>query len=59
MNKSSRLDFLIETHKLLDSQILEMQKSKVWDDIELHELKKKKLKIKENIEHLKGTLNET
>jgi hypothetical protein len=54
MDKLSRLEFLIETHRYLDRQISQIEKSRSWDDIELHDLKKQKLNLKDKIERLKN-----
>ena len=55
MDYTSRLDFLIESHRQLDIRIAEIEKSRCWDDIELHSLKKQKLKLKDQIESMRKT----
>ena len=53
MKPEARLNFLIETHEFLNKRIAEIEKSKVYNDAELHELKKRKLKLKDQIENMR------
>ncbi len=49
----NRIKILIETHRLLDKQIDEMEKSGNFQDEKLSELKKKRLQFKDEIAILK------
>jgi hypothetical protein len=55
MKTNDRIGFLEETHRVLDQQITD-NFSKLTDQ-ELTDLKKKKLMLKEQIEHLKKTVD--
>lgn len=55
MKTDDRIRFLEETHRVLDQQIKD-NFSRLGDQ-ELTELKKKKLMLKEQIEHLKKTVD--
>ena len=52
-----RMAHLLETHKALDLQIIEMEKNYAPDH-EVEFLKKKKLKLKDQINELKGGGND-
>ena len=48
----NRIKMLTETHRLLDIQISELEKSGNFDDQKMSELKKKKLQFKDEIVRL-------
>ncbi len=49
---TNRIQMLTETHRLLDDQILELEKNGNFDDQKMTELKKKKLQYKDEIARL-------
>jgi len=49
---SKRLQWLKETHKYLNTQVDAMEKSGDFKDEELMEMKKKRLKMKDEIERI-------
>ena len=49
---TKRLKWLKETHKFLNKQVDTMEKSGNFKDEELSEMKKKRLKLKDQIESL-------
>ena len=49
MSYTKRIEHLRAVHTNLQHQVNEVQKNEVFDDVHLHELKKKKLKIKDEI----------
>ncbi len=49
MGKSERIDALVTKHDNLESRIEDEERKSLPDDIALHELKKKKLKIKDEL----------
>ena len=49
---TKRLKWLKETHKFLNKQVDTMEKSGNFKDEELSEMKKKRLKLKDQIERL-------
>ena len=53
MNLESRIRELSERHKRLEAAILAEQKHPAGDDIRIHELKRKKLRIKDEIATLR------
>ena len=55
MTNTDRIKFLEETHRVLDQRISDEYKN--LTDHELSNLKKKKLQLKEQIEHLKKTVD--
>ena len=52
MYYAKRIIHLESVHKNLHQQVKEIQNNEVFDDVQLHELKKKKLKIKDEIDRL-------
>jgi|TARA_R110000851_G_scaffold184282_2_gene333640 hypothetical protein len=52
MPYAKRIIHLESVHKNLHQQVKEIQNNEVFDDVQLHELKKKKLKIKDEIDRL-------
>ncbi len=52
MSMSSHLQELRKKHQHLASEVEEAQRSPAFDDLQITELKKQKLKIKEEIERL-------
>lgn len=57
MKEASRIIFLEETHRVLDNEIARMEKSNPHNPA-IHDLKKQKLKIKDDIEALKKNLDQ-
>lgn len=55
MSMSSHLQELRRKHENLSSQVEEAQRSPAIDDLQITELKKQKLQIKEEIERLSTT----
>lgn len=55
MKDTSRILFLEETHKILDTEIQRLEKSNPHNPA-IHDLKKQKLKIKDEVESLKRKL---
>ena len=53
MSLQTHLSELQRRHQTIDSQIFEAEKSPATDDVRLHELKRKKLLLKDEIEKLK------
>jgi hypothetical protein len=53
----ARIKHLEEAHHSLDKRIKNMETTGVFDDEQLHELKKQKLKLKDDIETLKKKQN--
>lgn len=53
MSLQGRIDELANRHRRLDQQISEEQKRPAADEVRLHDLKKKKLRIKEELVTLK------
>ena len=53
MSLDSHLSELQRRHQVLSQQIAEQEKSPATDDVRLHELKRKKLLLKDEIEKLK------
>ncbi len=49
----NRIKHLEEAHHALDKRIRGLEATGVYDDEQLHELKKQKLKLKDDIEELK------
>ncbi len=56
MNTTSRIQFLEETHRILDVEIHRLEKSNPFNPA-IIDLKKQKLKIKDEITNLKNTNN--
>ena len=52
MKDTNRILFLEETHRVLDNEILRLEKSNPHSPA-IHDLKKQKLKIKDEIEALR------
>ncbi|MCY4304977.1 MAG: DUF465 domain-containing protein [Aestuariivita sp.] len=52
MSLSSHLSELKKKHQILDMQVEEAQRSPSYDALQIVELKKQKLKLKEEIERL-------
>ncbi len=55
MNMSSHLEELRKRHELLSAKVEEVQRAPGSSDQEITELKKQKLKIKEEIERLSAS----
>ena len=55
MNLESRIRELSERHKRLEAAIDAEQKHPAGDDIRIHELKRKKLRIKDEISQLQAS----
>lgn len=55
MSMSSHLQELRRKHQSLSSAVEEAQRSPSFDDLQITELKKQKLQIKEEIERLSAT----
>lgn len=53
MNLASRLQELQRKHEALSKQVETVQRSPGADDLEIGELKKQKLRLKEEIERIK------
>lgn len=53
MNTKSHIDTLLRKHRQLDKEIQRIETRAFVNDTHLHEMKKKKLKIKEELEHVK------
>jgi hypothetical protein len=53
MSLDSHLSELQRRHQILSQQIAEQEKSPASDDVQLHELKRKKLLLKDEIEKLR------
>ena len=53
MSLESRIKELSERHKRLDAAIAAELKHPAGDDVRIHELKRKKLRLKEEIEGLR------
>jgi len=49
MSHEKRIAFLMETHRMLDKEIDRLTKSGSFDDIEITEMKKKRLQLKEEL----------
>lgn len=52
MSLSSHLEELQKRHHMLDEKVAEAQRSPGFDDLQITQMKKEKLKIKEEIERL-------
>jgi len=48
----NRIKMLTESHRLLDNQIIELEKNGNFDDQKMSELKKRKLQFKDEIARL-------
>jgi len=57
MSHERRIAFLEETHRVLDNKIDSMEKSKVFDDGEITQLKKKRLQLKDELVKLQELHN--
>jgi hypothetical protein len=53
MTWENRIKHLEEAHTALDKQVDNLEKNGLFEDIRLHELKKQRLILKDQIEHLK------
>lgn len=53
----ARIDMLVTEHHGLDDTIFKMSQSRVFNDDQLHELKKKKLHLKDQIAMLERRLH--
>ena len=53
MSLQTHLSELQRRHQNIDHQIFEAEKSPAMDDVALHELKRKKLQLKDEIEKLR------
>ena len=49
MSYENRIAFLEDTHRMLNKKIDEMSKSGAFDDLEITEMKKKRLHLKEEL----------
>lgn len=56
LSLATRILHLQQEHRALDSQITELYEYAYRDQLQLQRLKKKKLRIKDTIERLKGDL---
>ena len=54
MSLQKHIDKLANQHKALDKEIEKMESSGNFDDLALHELKKRKLQLKDAIARLKS-----
>ena len=52
MDNTSRIQILKETHRLIESQIKNLKENPNFDEVKMHELKKKKLIYKDEINRL-------
>ena len=50
----NRIAHLVEMHRVLDKQITSLEKTGLYEDLHLEELKKKKLLLKDEIEMMKA-----
>jgi len=57
MSYEKRIAFLMDTHRMLNKQIDAMSKSGAFDDIEITEMKKKRLRLKEELVKLQELQN--
>ncbi|GGB74133.1 MULTISPECIES: YdcH family protein [Henriciella] len=53
MSLQGRIEELASRHRKIDEEISDEQKRPAADEVRLHELKRKKLKIKEELVHLR------
>lgn len=54
MSLQKHIDKLVDEHKALDKEIEKMESRGNFDDLALHELKKRKLQLKDEITKLKA-----
>jgi len=57
MSYEKRIAFLMDTHRMLNKEIDRMSKSGAFDDIEITEMKKKRLQLKEELVKLQEQHN--
>jgi len=57
MSYEKRIAFLMDTHRMLNNKIDEMSKSGTFDDAEITEMKKKRLRLKEELVKLQEQHN--
>ena len=57
MSYEKRIAFLMDTHRMLNKEIDRMSKSGAFDDIQITEMKKKRLQLKEELVKLQELHN--